>query len=324
MAVTRDSNKSYLSQVKMPSGNTYYFKDVELENAVNGIANTVTQVMHWRGTTTTAIADGSTTKTISIDGSNYEAQQGDVVSYKPSGASQAREFAWNGTSWQEYGSTGSLKALAFKDSASGTVNDYVTGLTKGGANNSGFTGTAATLKFTPDVDVTVTTKSTTNKTATVTTATITSSAPKTYTPSGKVTVPKYSLNKETYSYTPATNQTVAKTVTSVAPGSTAATNEVTYCAVSGEVLSLYHLGYTTGNSIGAGTAVSLLKEASGLTTENADYQLVGTDVRLVTGNIPVPSAYTATVDANESSVSYTPAGTVNIGLQTGDKTITVS
>lgn len=46
-----------------------------------------------------------------------------------------------------------------------------------------------------------------------------------------------------------TAATVAKTVVAAAPGTTAPDNNLTYYSVSNETLSLYQLGYTTGDSI---------------------------------------------------------------------------
>lgn len=69
--------------------------------------------MHYIGTTTASITDGSTTKPTDITGSGTSGAlaSGDVI------ISGEKEFVWNGTKWQEFGSTGSLKALAFKDNA---------------------------------------------------------------------------------------------------------------------------------------------------------------------------------------------------------------
>jgi hypothetical protein len=54
-----------------------------------------------------------------IGDKTVEAKQGDMVSMEKAG-SQDLEFLFNGTAWYELGSTGSLKALAFKDSATAT------------------------------------------------------------------------------------------------------------------------------------------------------------------------------------------------------------
>lgn len=92
---------------------------VPTSKAVRDAMSGLSGAMHFIGTTTTAISDGSTTNPITIGGNSVTAGAGDVAIYKPGDVEL--EFVWNGTSWQEFGSTGSLKALAFKDSATGTV-----------------------------------------------------------------------------------------------------------------------------------------------------------------------------------------------------------
>ena len=77
--------------------------------------------MHYLGKTTTELSgDGDTTSEIVIGGETITASQGDMVSMAKTG-SQDLEFIFNGTAWYELGSTGSLKALAFKDTASGST-----------------------------------------------------------------------------------------------------------------------------------------------------------------------------------------------------------
>ena len=67
--------------------------------------------MRYRGTTTFSITDGATTNPTDIYTGTNTRTNGDVV------ISGEKEFVWNGSKWQEFGSTGSLKALAFKDNA---------------------------------------------------------------------------------------------------------------------------------------------------------------------------------------------------------------
>ena len=98
-----------ISKITLPSGTTYDIKDAEARELIAALGNTVA----WLGITTTALTDGSTTSTIKIGNENITAAAGDVVAYGE------KEFIYNGTKWQEFGSTGSLKALAFKDTASG-------------------------------------------------------------------------------------------------------------------------------------------------------------------------------------------------------------
>lgn len=99
-----------ISKITLPSGVTYDIKDSVARMNQSG-------AMHYLGITSTAITDGSTTGTITIDGTTVTlgaSDSGAVVIYGE------QEYVWNGTKWQEFGSSGSLKALAFKDSASGS------------------------------------------------------------------------------------------------------------------------------------------------------------------------------------------------------------
>lgn len=94
--------------------------------------------------------------------------------------------------------------------------------------------------------------------------------------------------------------TVTKTVTAAAPGATAPANAITYYSVSGETLSLYQLGYTTGASIT--TADVTVKTGDGAYQSNAiavptSAAFTGTKVQLA-----------GTTTAN-GSITMTPAGT---------------
>lgn len=100
-------DKKYISKI-VNGSDTLYIKDEEAREALSGL----TSAMHYVGATTTAIADGDTTSVIVIDGENHTAAAGDVVIYGE------LELVWSGSKWQELGSTGSIKALAFKDNAS--------------------------------------------------------------------------------------------------------------------------------------------------------------------------------------------------------------
>lgn len=106
--------KLYIS-VLNDGTNDLYIKDAEARQDIEDLKGSVTGAMHFVGTTTSVLSDGATTKPIVIDGENYNQNAGDVAIYGE------LEFAWNGSKWQEFGSTGSLKALAFKDSATGSV-----------------------------------------------------------------------------------------------------------------------------------------------------------------------------------------------------------
>lgn len=111
-------DKKYLSKLTFGS-TTYDIKDAEARQDISDLKSAVTGAMHWAGYTTTALSDGATTNPIVIDSENYTAVAGDVVAYD--NGVKEMEYAFNGTKWQELGSTGSIKALAFKDNASGNV-----------------------------------------------------------------------------------------------------------------------------------------------------------------------------------------------------------
>ena len=111
------ADKKYISKIVRGS-DTLYIKDAEAQAMLSGL----TGAMHYIGITTTSLTDGSTTNPIQIDGQSVTAKAGDVVVVAGSGtgAGADKEFVFNGTKWQEFGSTGSLKALAFKDNATGS------------------------------------------------------------------------------------------------------------------------------------------------------------------------------------------------------------
>ena len=111
-----------ISKIVLPNGSTYDFKDATARESINTLQNTVTSGVMYRGVTTTPLIDGATTSPISIGTTNegslvqYAPKTGDLVIYGD------KEFIFaqvgNTSSWHEFGSTGSLKALAFKDNAS--------------------------------------------------------------------------------------------------------------------------------------------------------------------------------------------------------------
>ena len=111
-----------ISKITLPNGSTYDIKDATARNSINTLQNTVTSGVMYRGVTTTPLIDAATTSPISMgttkEGSpvQYAPKTGDLVIYGD------KEFIFaqvgDTSSWHEFGSTGSLKALAFKDNAS--------------------------------------------------------------------------------------------------------------------------------------------------------------------------------------------------------------
>ena len=103
-----------ISEITLPSGATYDIKDATARNDISILKGSATGAMHYAGVTTTALANGSSTSPIKINNADYTPSNGDVVIYN------SLELVWStsDSKWHEFGSTGSLKALAFKDSAS--------------------------------------------------------------------------------------------------------------------------------------------------------------------------------------------------------------
>lgn len=147
-------------------GTTYNIKDRQARLDIESLQGSLTGAMHYIGTTIdpTSIADNSSSvayiktgnataigyhngtapsgSTYTYNGVTYnvtynELKAGDVV------ICGKLEFAYSDADnkWHEFGSTGSLKALAFKDNASGTYKPK-------GAVSSTFSGTAKTVKHT--------------------------------------------------------------------------------------------------------------------------------------------------------------------------------
>lgn len=112
-------DKKYLSKIVQGS-NTLYIKDAEAQEAIASIQSSVTGGMHYIGETSTVLTDGASTATLTPKSENAMSKTtgfvaGDIVIYGE------LEFVWNGSVWHEFGSTGSLKSLAFVDSATGSV-----------------------------------------------------------------------------------------------------------------------------------------------------------------------------------------------------------
>lgn len=170
-----------ISKVTLPNGSTYNIKDTtarsqitseaatrkaaddSINNTINNLKLNLTGAMHYVGVTTTPLKDGDSwnmsdstiDKSIDIvysgdDINTYIPKSGDVVIHGN------KEFVFSthvktidGVNktigiWNEFGSTGSLKALAFKDSASGSVTPL------GTVSKPTFTGTAAVVNLTVD------------------------------------------------------------------------------------------------------------------------------------------------------------------------------
>lgn len=165
-----------ISKITLPNGSTYDVKDAtartqisseaaareaaddSINNTINSLKSSLTGAMHYVGETSTALTDGSETSpikittrangTVVVGNTDYTPEPGDVVIY------QNKEFVYSKYAgrgvWNEFGSTGSFKALAFKDSASGSYTPA------GSVSQPTFTGNQGSVSVSGVVNATVT------------------------------------------------------------------------------------------------------------------------------------------------------------------------
>lgn len=235
--------------------------------------------------------------------------------YQPSGSITGTTFT--GASMTSTGTftpagnvslTNSNQTVAVSKAASGTT----TYTPEGNITGTTFTGASMTStgKFTPSGSVSLTNG---NTTATVAPA---GSGEATYTPAGNITAGAITVKTagSTGTIHNPTKVTVAKTLETAAPSETAPANAITYYAVANETLSLYQIGYTTGDSI---TTSDVTVKTGDAAYQSANPTFSGTGVRLVTGNISVPTSASFSGTEDDVSVSGTTTGSVSNGTFSG-------
>ena len=326
-----------ISKITLPSGTTYDIKDAVAREIASG-------ALQFRGVTTTAITDGSTTTSYVVNGETLTAANGDLVIY------DKKEFVFttSDNKWHELGDNSAFKALAYKDTASATYTPAGTvsqptfsgssmsstgNFTPSGTiavNESSGTGTA----YTPEGSIAVNASSGSGTAYTPEgsiAVNASSGSGTSYTPEGSVAAPTISVATagSTTTIKNPTKVTVAKSVVAAAPGETAPSNALTYYSVSGETLSLYQLGYTTGDSI---TTSNVTVKTGDAAYEATAPEFTGTEKKLAFTGTQKKLAFTGTQKKlaftgtqGSVSVSGTPEGTVSQPTFTGtEATITVS
>lgn len=324
-----------ISQITLPSGTTYDLKDSWARTQIQAI--TGGSAIVFKGVSSTALTDGGN-ENPTVGGETVTSKStGDLYFYNQ------EEFIYGDDSkWHSLGEPlNSLGALAKKDIVTyDKINSVTTTVSTSNVSSGGnytpsgtisggvFSSSAmnSTGSYTPGGTVT-------KPTFSGTPATITTKG----TPSGTVSQPTFNgaaLNS-TASYTPAgtvsvttagstttiknpTSKTVTTAVEASTPSSTV-NNEVTYYNVQNENLTLYKIGYTTGNSIS--TANTTVK------TGDAVFGFSGTPATITAAGTPAGTVTQPTFSGAElsSTMSYTPAGTVSQPSFNGTPaTITVS
>lgn len=95
-----------------------------VKNNLGGLSG----AMHFKGITTTALDDGTTTADVTIGSNSYTPSAGDVVLYGDS------EFVWTGSAWERLGRDSSFKvqqdAVTTATTADGTTTTFVSSVTQ--------------------------------------------------------------------------------------------------------------------------------------------------------------------------------------------------
>ncbi len=107
---------TFLSKITLPvnvsgtvSNVEFTIKDAGARQMIEDLGN----ALYWIGVTSTALTDGATTSSITVNGETVTPRIGGIATY------DGLEFAWNGSAWQALGHA-NFGALAFKSSASGS------------------------------------------------------------------------------------------------------------------------------------------------------------------------------------------------------------
>lgn len=256
-----------ISKITLPSGITYDIKDAAAREAINGL----TGAMHYLGVTTSAITDGSSTNPIVIGGTSITAKNGDVIIY------DTREYVFSDSDnkWHEFGSTGSLKGLAFKDTASGSLTP------SGSVSAPTFTGKQATINssFTPAGTVAI---SKGNGTAN-------------YTPQGSVSTP-------TVTVTP--NTTTVNSITGVGSLPNLTTS------VANETLTI---GWSAGSLPTKGNNTTVVTGIKSATASQPSFTGTGVELKGTFSGTAGTATATYTPEGNNSAPKFTgTAGTVTV------------
>lgn len=107
-----------ISKITIPVGGSTQTFDIKDATARAAIAGGVT----FAGVTTTALTDGASTASISINGESVTAINGMMAVY----GDKEFIYASSDSKWHEFGDVSTLGSLAFKDTATGTAKNPTT------------------------------------------------------------------------------------------------------------------------------------------------------------------------------------------------------
>lgn len=293
-----------ISKITLPSGSVYDIKDAQARSDIEDIRSAIAGGVTFMGETTTALTDGATTASVTINSKSVTAIKGYLVVY------QSKEFVFDGTKWIEMGDLSVLGALAYKDSASGNFTP------SGNVSQPTFSGNelTSTGNFTPSGGVTLNSAGSTStgaisyisaigtKSFSGTAATI---KPK-VTAAGTIAITK---GAGTANYTPE-GSVAAPTISVKTAGSTTTVNSIT---AVGTLPSLTTTVTNENLTIGfdAGT---LPTKGSNTTVKTGDAAYQATAPAFTGTGAELKATFTGT--EVEGSASYTPAGSVTVNSTT--------
>lgn len=101
-----------ISKITLLNGTTYNIKDAQARDDISAIQSAIAGGVTFMGETTTALTDGATTTSITINSKSVTAVKGYLVVYN------SKEFVFDGTKWIEMGDLSLIGDLGWKDSAS--------------------------------------------------------------------------------------------------------------------------------------------------------------------------------------------------------------
>ena len=297
----------YISKLNV-KGTAYTIKDAWVRAEVEEVKSAIAGGVHFRGVSTTAIADGDNVKDLTVNGNTYAAAtqvDGDLFIYY--NGKKNLEFVVSGGKYSEFGSTGELGALAFADTASGSVEVPIAA--------------AITFEtFTPNVsNGTLAVTTTAGTSLGITTAETAASASAKFSPAAitvaekgcSITTAKTAASAEA-KFTPA-DTTVAAAACSITTEATAATAAVTFSPAAITVAAKT-CDVTTAKS----TFAALSDVTYDSTTATLSISSVTSDA-FVTGVTVTAPSQTISQDANQSAtvkVTYDKVTAVTSAAQT--------
>lgn len=295
-----DPVKNYISQIALGEL-TYDIKDAEARADIATLQNLAAGGISFGGETTTALTDGATTASITINSNATTAVKGMLIVY------QNKEFVFDGTKWIELGDLSLIGDLGWKDSASGNFTP------SGTVSQPTFSGTELTSSgnFTPAGGVAISV----------------GSGDANYTPAGTVSQPSFSGNEltSTGNFTP--TGSVAVTVgageVNYTPAGSVTKPDITVTPTTDSVYSITDVGTLPTLSTTVANEVLTIAFTQGTLPTKGSAQTVLTGASAALDNAPVFSgtgvelAASFTGTQGSVSVAGTPTGTVSQPTFTG-------